>query len=65
MWSRMFGNQISAGIYHYVRYGIGVILRFAASLKSATGPRYDDINMAAELETLSELYYLKLIQLGF
>ena len=54
----MFLIKISGGIYQCVRYGIGVILRFAASPKLATGPKYDVIKMAAKLETLSELYML-------
>ena len=45
--SRVIGNQISGGIYHFVRYDKGINLRFAASLKPATGPMYDVIKMAA------------------
>jgi hypothetical protein len=43
----MLGKKISGGIYQSVRYDIGVNLRFAASPKHATGPRYDVTKMEA------------------
>ena len=52
----MLGIKISSDIYQCVRTGIGVILRYVASPKPATGPKYDVIKMAAKFETLSELY---------
>ena len=58
MGSRMLGKKIIGDIYQCVRYGIGVSLRFVASPKQATGPRYDVIKTAAKFEILSELYVI-------
>ena len=52
--SRVHGIKICGGIYQRVRYGQGIIIRFAASPKPATGPKYDVIKMAALFAFLME-----------
>ena len=55
-WSRMIRNQISGDINQCVRNVIGVILRFDASLKPATGPNCNVMKMA----TVFNYCFLKL-----
>ena len=45
--SRVHGIKICGGIYQRVRYGQGIIMKFAASPKPVTELIYDVIKMAA------------------